>query len=57
MLYINGMNEKTFKFLKFLVTAFLAALMFLAILRTQLALAVIAGIAGNLIPDDRSYDR
>ncbi len=48
MLYINGMNEKTFKFLKFLVTAFLAALMFLAILRTQLALAVIAGIAGIL---------
>lgn len=64
MLYINGMNEKTFKFLKFLVTAFLAALVFLALLRAQYALAVIAGIAaimfltivrstGSLVVDER----
>jgi len=48
MLYINGMNEKTFRLLKFLVSAFLAALVFLALLRAQYALAMIAGVAGIL---------
>jgi uncharacterized membrane protein len=42
------MDEKNFKILKFWVTAFLAALLFLALLRAQYALAVIAGIAGML---------
>lgn len=42
------MDEKTFKTLKILVTAFLAALVFLALLRTQYALAVIAFVAGSL---------
>lgn len=40
------MNEKTFKSLKILVGAFLAALIFLALLRAQYALAVLTALAG-----------
>jgi uncharacterized membrane protein len=42
------MDEKRFQILKIVVTAFLAALVFLALLRGQYALAVISGIAGIL---------
>ncbi|MDK2980837.1 MAG: hypothetical protein PWQ55_1184 [Chloroflexota bacterium] len=46
MLYINDMDEKTFKLFRILVGAFLAALVFLALLRAQYALAALTALAG-----------
>lgn len=46
MLYINNMDRITSKILKIMVSVFLSALILLALLRAQHALAVLTAIAG-----------